>query len=575
MNDEIVRILMNGTAGDRIITAAKLLHETSAASGIFSYLYKSIPSSIRSGTVRALLSFSNTPIVSPVGDCTIEAYFSGDDAGSIVKSDNSKTVFVFDSLLDVNDDTSIIKLDKATQKYISAPVFFTGMLSWLLHIKPPSFIPVLQKDYSDNPQSVQSIQGDILKGFLFAKSVFTDDKRCQFGKEQNSLVSLDGNTAFAEGALEAGCRFFSSYPISPATTIGDYLAQELPKVNGTVYQAEDEIAAIGTITGASFAGAKAMTATSGPGFSLMQEFISYLSTAEVPSVIVNVQRAGPSSGIPTHHAQEDLLPAVFGGHGDEPRIVIAPSSVKDCYHTAIDAFNIAEHYSSPVIVLSSCALAQGNCTIESSDLRNNNIPLVRETGRALRDGNRFARYADDNVVRPCLPMPAVSKGTYCITGLEHDQSGYPTELAAVREHQLAKRQSKISTIEKEFAHLIEFDIDTSIKSSVDFSITAWGADCMAVKETVSKLRNKGYLIAAMYSKIVFPVCHDALNKLVEHSYLLFLPETNPGGQYARLIRMETGISPISLTFADGEPMNPDRCAAEIETLIVKRHRNDE
>jgi 2-oxoglutarate ferredoxin oxidoreductase subunit alpha len=575
MVSETVRILMNGTAGDRIISAAMLLHETASNLGIFGYLYKSIPSSIRSGTVRALLSFGNAPVVSPVGDCTIEAYFSGDFAGLHLNSIERKTVFVFDSLLEESDNAFLIKIDKATQKYMSAPCFFTGMIAWLLHIKPPSFIPVVQKNFSDNPQFIQSVQGDILKGFLFAKNVFADDKRHQFTNEEKRMVSLDANTAFAEGALVAGCRFFASYPISPATTIGDYLARELPKVNGTVYQAEDEIAAIGTIAGASFAGVKAMTATSGPGFSLMQEFISYLSTVEVPSVIVNVQRAGPSSGIPTHHAQEDLLAAAFGGHGDEHRIVIAPSSVKNCYNAAIDAFNMAEHYATPVIVLSSCALAQGNCSIESSDLQNNIEPVTRDSGKALRGEHRFERYADDNVVNPCLPAPTVSKGTYCITGLEHDQSGYPTEDSGFRAHQIARRQSKIAAIEKEYAHLIEYDIDTAIKSSVDFSITAWGADCMAVREAVSKLRKKGFLIAAMYSQIVFPVCQIALNKLVEHSYLLFLPETNASGQYARLIRMETGISPISLTFADGEPMNPDQCAAEIETLIVKRHRNDE
>ncbi|NLD92239.1 MAG: hypothetical protein GX639_06170, partial [Fibrobacter sp.] len=381
MNIEMVRILMSGTAGDRIISAAKCLHETASDLGIFSYLYKSIPSSIRSGTVRAQLSFSNAPVVSPVGDCSIEAYFSGDTACLHHKNNNRKIVFVFDSVSEVNDDVSLILIDKATQKYFSAPCFFTGMISYLLHIKPPSFIPVLQKNYSENPQSAQSIQSDILKGFLFAKSVFTDDLRYHFSNEQKRLVSLDGNTAFAEGALEAGCRFFASYPISPATTIGDYLAQELPKVHGTVYQAEDEIAAIGTITGASFAGVKAMTATSGPGFSLMQEFISYLSTVEVPSVIVNVQRAGPSSGIPTHHSQEDLLAAAFGGHGEDHRIVIAPTSVKNCYHTAIDAFTMAEHYASPVIVLSSCALAQGNCSIESSDLQNIIEPVSRNIGK--------------------------------------------------------------------------------------------------------------------------------------------------------------------------------------------------
>jgi 2-oxoglutarate ferredoxin oxidoreductase subunit alpha len=175
-------------------------------------------------------------------------------------------------------------------------------------------------------------------------------------KPKEHLI-LSGADAMALGALEAGCRFYSGYPITPATSVMEALAKYLPAFGGTMVQAEDEIAAINMIIGASYAGQLSMTATSGPGFSLMIEALGLASMAEIPIVVVNVQRAGPSTGMPTKTSQGDLFLSLYGGHGDAPRFVLAPDSVKDCYYEMINAFSLAEYYQTPVIVLSDQAMA--------------------------------------------------------------------------------------------------------------------------------------------------------------------------------------------------------------------------
>jgi 2-oxoglutarate ferredoxin oxidoreductase subunit alpha len=180
-------------------------------------------------------------------------------------------------------------------------------------------------------------------------------------------IFIEGNQAISHGAIAAGCTFFASYPITPATTIGNYLSTHMNDTGGFAYQAEDEIAALGAVIGASFSGSKAMTATSGPGLSLMQEFIGFASISELPVVIADIQRAGPSTGMPTNHGQDDLLAAAFGSHGDYQKIIVAPTNVSDCLYTTIHAFNLAERYQCAVIILSDSALASMKETIENPD----------------------------------------------------------------------------------------------------------------------------------------------------------------------------------------------------------------
>ncbi len=191
---------------------------------------------------------------------------------------------------------------------------------------------------------------------------------------------MSGNEASALGALHAGCRFFAGYPITPSTEILHFAEEWLPKMGGTVVQTEDELAAIGAVVGASFAGVKSMTATSGPGLSLMTEMLGLASMAEVPCVIVDVQRGGPSTGLPTKSEQSDLWQALFGSHGDAPRVVIAASDVEDCFHTTVEAFNIAEEFQIPVIVLTDQSVGQRRETLDPARLVHEVIDRAVPTG---------------------------------------------------------------------------------------------------------------------------------------------------------------------------------------------------
>ncbi len=199
---------------------------------------------------------------------------------------------------------------------------------------------------------------------------------------------LDGNEAVARAAVTAGCGFFSSYPITPSTGIGNFLAKALPARGAVSYQAEDEIAAIGAAIGASFAGVKSMTATSGPGLSLMQEFLGYASMVEIPLVIVDVQRPGPSTGSPAQFAQEDLFAAAFGSHGETSRIVLAPDSTGNCYNLTVDAFNCSEYFQCPVIILSDSVLGLTKSVIPVPERQN-----VRVINRAVVSGESNEIYA--------------------------------------------------------------------------------------------------------------------------------------------------------------------------------------
>ena len=234
---------------------------------------------------------------------------------------------------------------------------------------------------------------------------------------------LQGNEAMVEGALAAGCRFFAGYPITPATEISEAMSYRLPALGGTFIQMEDEIASMGAVIGASMAGVKAMTATSGPGFSLMQENLGFACMAEVPCVIVNVMRGGPSTGLPTRVSQEDVMQARWGTHGDHPIIVLAAATTLDCFHLTVRAFNLAERYRTPVILLLDEVVAH---TREKVTLPPPEAVTVVNRQRPDMPPEWYLPYADTPSGVP--PMAAFGEGyRYHVTGLVHDVRGFPTE----------------------------------------------------------------------------------------------------------------------------------------------------
>lgn len=295
-------------------------------------------------------------------------------------------------------------------------------------------------------------------------------------------VFLAGNQAVALGALAAGCSFFAGYPITPASEIMEALARHLPRCGGTCLQLEDEMAALGAVLGASFGGAKAMTATSGPGLSLMSELVGFAAMAELPAVIVDVQRGGPSTGLPTRPEQADLHQAVFGAHGESPRIVLAAHSVAGCFHRTVEAFNLAERCQTPVILLSDQLLGQSRATVDLDEVAEIAVEnRLRPDAEALRAYRRYPVTAAG--VSPAA-LPGDERGHHLVTGLEHTEAGLPDYTPAVHRRMSEKRLRKLALVTEPGFRLAGGDGAPRL-------LIGWGSTCGVLEEAAERLDAEG------------------------------------------------------------------------------------
>lgn len=344
---------------------------------------------------------------------------------------------------------------------------------------------------------------------------------------------MSGNDAVAFGALHAGCSFFAGYPITPSTEILQTLAEWLPKIGATCVQTEDELSAIGAVIGASFAGAKAMTATSGPGLSLMSEMIGLSSIAEIPAVIVDVQRGGPSTGIPTKSEQSDLLHALYASHGDTPRVVLACSDVEDAFHTTVDAFNIAEEYQVPVIVLSDQLVAQRRETIDAitltHDVRQRRVAIVP-------DGGEYRRYADAEDGVSAMTIPGMAQGMYQTNGLEHDEMGRPSSMFVEHEKMNAKRYRKIKAIAGQYKLYRRFGDENP-----ELGIICWGSSAGAVREVVENMKKRGQRVAAFIPRMIAPLPATELQAFVDSCQRVLVVELSHSAQFHQYLRSQIDL----------------------------------
>jgi len=246
-------------------------------------------------------------------------------------------------------------------------VLILGVMAGLFGLAPASIEEMVRNRYKRRAELMEKNLQALHYGYEYTKKIQKQDKFWLGTADHIARLVMSGNDAITAGALHAGCRYFAGYPITPATDILETMAIQLPRFGGTCLQAEDEMAALASVIGASYAGSRAMTATSGPGFSLMTELMGLASMAEIPVVIVDAQRSGPSTGMPTKLEQGDLFHALYGGHGDFPRIVVAPASVQNCFRVTVLAFGLAEKYQCPVIILSDQSLSHRSETIEKVD----------------------------------------------------------------------------------------------------------------------------------------------------------------------------------------------------------------
>jgi len=383
------------------------------------------------------------------------------------------------------------------------------------------------------------------------------------GNSSNDLVMMSGNEAIVRGCIEAGIENFFGYPITPATTIMERLATEMPKHGGRLLQTEDEISAIAATMGAGYAGTRAATATSGPGFALMTEMMGLGAIAEVPSVIFVSQRGGPSTGMPTKTEQSDLNLAVFGVAGDGQRIVLAPTNVEGCWKCAGKAFEMAEKYQTPVVVLLDLYLSNRYEAVAFPDISPfngnlNKVPKEKELG----EGYRRYRHARDHVSPRSIPGEA--GGLHTVTGLEHNERGRPSDLAEVHQAMSEKRHEKLKpainhpgiTISKRFG-------DTG---DVDVGIIGWGSTFGEILEAMIEARREGIRCAAMKVVMLSPLPIDAINRFLGSSRHVLVPEVNYEGQFAHLITGATGRTVNRLNRVQGTPMEVNAIVDEIRRL---------
>ncbi|MDX2226917.1 MAG: 2-oxoacid:acceptor oxidoreductase subunit alpha [Verrucomicrobiae bacterium] len=336
-------------------------------------------------------------------------------------------------------------------------------------------------------------------------------------------VTMNGNEAIAIGAIAAGVRFGSGYPITPWSDIMEYLRRELPKYGGLFIQAEDEIAAVSMAIGASYAGHLALTGSSGPGISLKTEAIGYAVMAEIPLIIIDVQRGGPSTGLPTNVEQSDLYIACFGGHGDSPRVVIAPNSVEDCFYTVIEAVNIARKFSVPVIVLTDQALATRIEAFDEPDLAKY-VQNIMPDFKPKPAG--WTPYPVESVTHHAPPGTYMSDGKYpLVTGLEHDEYGHPTGKPALHKAMTAKRRNKLRKIAEEYAAPKVYG-----PGEGNILLVGWGSTWGPIREAVDKARAAGDSVSGLNIRHINPL-PNGLEEIFDGFNHIYVAELNDEGVY--------------------------------------------
>lgn len=378
-----------------------------------------------------------------------------------------------------------------------------------------------------------------------------------------------GNDAIALGALTAGVRLMAAYPITPASEIMEYLIKKLPHVGGTVIQTEDEIAAATMAIGANYAGVRSFTASAGPGLSLMMEAIGLSGMTETPLVIVDTQRGGPSTGLPTKQEQSDLMAMIYGTHGEIPKVVIAPGTAEEGFYDMIEAFNIAEEYQVPVILLSDLQLSLGKHTVEPLDYTKAEIrrgKLVKDDMEAPADKSYFKRYeVTEDGVSPRV-IPGVAGGIHHVTGVEHDETGKPSESPSNRKAQMDKRMRKVAQLSETFPVPV---YKNAPHDEADLLLIGFNSTGGAIEEAMGRLEKDGIKVNHARIRLVHPFPTDELVPLIQSAKQVAVVENNATGQLANLIKMNAG-SPQkikSILKYDGNPFLPHHIVESSKELL--------
>lgn len=571
-----------GSGGDGVMVCGEIIVSAAARKGLDCLMLKSYGPQIRGGESSCKIRLSKDKASAPPDKVDVLLAFNWKDyhrfgielalspEGVVVEEGEEGEPEPERSIVGPSPKVyyrlPLTRLSKsATGSVLARNMVALGALSQLFNLPDEELRKSIEKTFL---RKGAEVVGNNLKAYLagrdYASQSITkgDSLRLSAGEKTGRRLVLTGNEAVAYGALLAGCRFFSGYPITPSSEIMEWLSVYLPAYGGTMVQTEDEMAALGMVLGASLAGVKAMTATSGPGLSLMTEMIGLASIAEIPSVIVDVQRVGPSTGIPTKSEQSDLMHAVFGGHGDAPRVVMAPADVADCFEVMSEAFHISEKYQLPVIVLSDGFIGQCKAVVEEPDLTR-----FYHSEREHPDPSLASEYKRFEItpsgVSP-MSVPGVDKFIYRAAGIEHNEEGNPTSDFELHQKMNEKRFRKLPYIAREFNFMSFFG-----NEKARTGVIAWGSSRGAVAEAVETLNRDGHAVKAVFPRVLFPLDVEKLKKFFQGLERLLVVELNYSAQFLNLLRTQVDLPAGTVHYgrSGGKPLVASEVIEEIRKLF--------
>ena len=581
---------MAGSGGDGIVSAGESLISACAAEGYNALMTKSFGSQIRGGESSCRIRLAIDPVLNPGGTLDVAVALNWEDflkfGAELPVGGN--TVVIYDSATGVAADklplpgvtpAEVFPVPigemaiKAAGTDKAKNTVVLGLLSaWFGIVREGVMKGLRKKLAKKGPEVLEANERAFQAGIDYATGHPLRTSRTMEKPAKPGVKLLtDGNDICAAAAVFAGCQFFSGYPITPSTEVMQFLTREIWKYGGAVLQAEDEIAGIGAALGASYGGKKSMTATSGPGMSLKTEMLGLASIAELPLVLVNVQRGGPSTGLPTKPEQSDLFQAVYSAHGDVLRPVLAPTSVSDTFDITVEAFNIAERYQTPVVILSDQEIAQRKEVIDPIDTSRFQIHERLRPGPAELEGD-YARFRfTENGISP-LSHPGMKGGTYLGSGIEHNEHGDPTASGDMHAKMSEKRFRKLDPLlERQDLFRIEGD------PAAPLALIAWGSIAGVCREAFALARADRMKVKLLVPYLLYPIAKGVYGDFFKSVKAGLVVEQSQQGQLYKILRSEIDLPAGLRSFCrtGANPFRPTEVVAALREIVLELQRRAE
>ncbi len=571
--DKVLAVRVGGAAGQGVKSVGKLIQKYLQKLGFHTFGYLGYPSLIRGGYNFYQIDFSPRPLETSKSKAEIFIPLNSTTLERAKPFLTPKTIVLIDPQISPKPNdyqiieislTQLLKENNIPKIMINTAL--VGSLAKLLGYPLKQLKETIQKIYQDKPSLVIN---DNLKaaelGYSLDLQLPLEKKPLPLPKSKGNLLTLSGNEAIGLGFIAGGGKFYTAYPMTPSTNILHFLTRIADKKKILVRQASTEIEAIGSALGASYAGARSMIATSGGGIDLMSEFLSLAGMAEIPLVIVDAQRTGPATGLPTWSEQSDLNIARYAGHGEFPRVVIAPGDVKEAYLLTQEALNLAEEYQLPVIILSDKHLSESVYSCPENFFLNNKVEIKR--GKIISKIEEkyflYPRYNLKETISP-RPLPGTPNGLYIANSDEHNEYGQSIESEPLRTKMHTKRLAKLNLLKKQ---LPLPQVYGSLKAKV--ALVGWGSTKGSIKEVVNYYQSLGTQLSFIHFSYLYPLDYSRLKTLFQPYQKLILVENNSNGQLKDdLIKSGVNEDKIyTILKYDGEPFFIDELINKVKPLV--------